>query len=161
MPLDPLSALSVAASAIQFIDFSSKIVSKRRHIYKSADGILREDAEVENVVTQLQALTSKLEDLTPTSGVRLDPDQLRLQQICKECSKVSKDLILFLGQLKVSTGTAHRGWDSLRTALKSAWSKEKVDAMVKRLEVLRAELDTHVLISMRQVYFYCEYPCLI
>jgi hypothetical protein len=49
MPLDPLSALSVAASAIQFIDFSSKIVSKGKHIYKSANGVLREDAEVENL----------------------------------------------------------------------------------------------------------------
>jgi hypothetical protein len=61
----------------------------------------------------------------------------------------------------VSTGTPHRGWESLRKALKSAWSKEKVDAMVKRLEVLRAELDTHDLISMRHVYLHYVYPCLI
>ncbi|KAF4633741.1 hypothetical protein G7Y89_g4367 [Cudoniella acicularis] len=50
--------------------------------------------------------------------------------------------------MKVSKGTGHRGWESFRKGLKAVWSNEKVDALSKKLERLRAELDSHVLLLL-------------
>jgi hypothetical protein len=47
--LDPFTTLSLVGNLIQFIDFSSKLVTKGREIYRSADGALRENLEVEVV----------------------------------------------------------------------------------------------------------------
>ena len=45
----------------------------------------------------------------------------------------------------------NRKWKSFRQALKSVWSKQAIDEMAKRLEVLRADLDTHILEILRFV----------
>ena len=57
MPLDPLSALSVAASVVQFLDFGNKIVSKGIQAYKSNDGALIENAEIEEATQRLAQLS--------------------------------------------------------------------------------------------------------
>ncbi len=60
MPLDPLSALSVAAAVVQFVDFSAKIVSKGKQLYKSPGGVLRENEQTETVTKRLQNLAQNL-----------------------------------------------------------------------------------------------------
>jgi hypothetical protein len=60
MPLDPLSALSVAASVVQFVDFAGKIVSKGKELYTSPSGALSENEWTETVTKRLQALTHNL-----------------------------------------------------------------------------------------------------
>jgi uncharacterized alpha-E superfamily protein len=113
MPLDPLSALSVAAGVVQFVDFSSKIVSKAKYLYKSINGVLRENAEAETVTIRLKQMTSKLsESLRQSETVvqtgedeELRAQHDRLREICKECRKVSDELISHLGELKVPTRT--------------------------------------------------------
>jgi hypothetical protein len=61
MVLDPMSAVSLAATIVQFVDFSSKIVSKGYHLYKSADGVLPENERLRYVITDLKSLNSKLQ----------------------------------------------------------------------------------------------------
>jgi hypothetical protein len=60
MPLDPLSALSVAASVVQFADFAGKIVSKGKELYTSPSGALSENEWTETVTKRLQASTHNL-----------------------------------------------------------------------------------------------------
>jgi hypothetical protein len=42
--MDPLTALSVAACVVQFVDYGTKLLSKGRELYKSADGALWENS---------------------------------------------------------------------------------------------------------------------
>jgi hypothetical protein len=155
MPLDPLSALSIAATVIQFVDFASKIVSKGKHIYKSTDGVIRENGETETVTLRLRDMANDvLQQSKPLEYLDgLDVEELsqdhRLQNICRECSRVSEELLLHLGSLKVPKGTEHRKWKSFRQALKSVWSKQELDAVAKRLDILRNELDTQILVLLR------------
>lgn len=193
MPLDPLSALSVAASVVQFVDFARKIVSKGKQLYKSPGGALRENEQTETATKRLQDLILKLKDSFNTPGTQRDPPQspvpwaaeesedakelserqdrqrrerqeylqqeeeekerdLRLQEIYNECAAVSAELLKHLRDIKVPKGQEHRQWRSFRQALKSVWSKDGVDDMARRLSVLREELDTHVLVLLRQVF---------
>ncbi|KAH9213046.1 hypothetical protein DL95DRAFT_238642, partial [Leptodontidium sp. 2 PMI_412] len=149
--IDPFSALSVAACVVQFVDFASKIVSKGRQIYKTTDGVLRENAEAETVTIRLQELSKKVKDSiragNATELISVDSEEvqnqhIRLQEICKECTE--------LGNLKVPKGSESRKWKSFRHALKSVWSKQALDSMAKRLETLRGELHTHILALVRE-----------
>ncbi|PMD58378.1 uncharacterized protein K444DRAFT_563688, partial [Hyaloscypha bicolor E] len=151
--MDPLSALSVAAAVIQFVDYGAGIVSKGTQLYKSVDGALGENIELETASIRLQQLSSGVQgslsqarrDSTQGSPTQVDQD---LETICKECVTVSKELVDKLETLKVPGDHRYKKWKSFRQALKSVWSKEKIEAIAKRLYSLRAELNTHVVVSL-------------
>ena len=154
MPFDPLSALSVAGSIVQFVDFASKIVCKGKLLYKSTDGALSENIETETVAIRLQELTNGLLKPLVRFGSITEEEyaqQQRLHEICKECSDISKEVLARLGNLKVPTGVERRRWKSFRQALKSVWSKQAIDALATRLKELRCELDAQMLVLLRQV----------
>jgi hypothetical protein len=58
--MDPLSALSVAASVAQFLEFGCSLVSKTRQIYKSASGATISQAETTIATRRLLELTQRL-----------------------------------------------------------------------------------------------------
>jgi hypothetical protein len=60
MVLDPLTAIGLAGNIVQFIDFSLTIVSKASEIRQSADGVPRENHDLEIVTKNLVAITARL-----------------------------------------------------------------------------------------------------
>jgi hypothetical protein len=152
--MDPVSALSLAANVVQFVVWGQNIVSKGNQLYKSADGALAENVQLETASIRLQQLSgsvqgslSQAQQGVPT-GSLAQSDQA-LEKICEECVAMSKELVDKLEKLKVPEGHPHKKWKSLRQALKSVWSKEKVEEISERLAALRTELDTHVITSIR------------
>lgn len=149
--LDPLSALSVAASAVQFIDFSTKIISKGQRLYHSTSGALPENDETETVTKRLKDLAQGLQ-APLQSDIAASDEGNALKDITQECLDTAHELIQELEKLKVPNGSKHRRWKSIRQALKSAWSREKLEKVKTRLRELKEDLRTHVLIHMRCVY---------
>lgn len=152
--MDPLSALSVAAAVVQFVDYGTKIVSKGTKLCKSSDGALAENIELETASTRLQRLSGTLQgslrrgQYEPQNGPLIESNQA-LESICEACVKMSKELIDRLEKLKVPEDHPHRKWKSFRLALKTVWSKEKIEEVADRLAELRTELDTQVIFSLR------------
>jgi hypothetical protein len=165
MPLDHMSALSVAAAVVQFIDYGTKVVSKGKELYKSPDGALYENVELEAASCRLQSLSRKmLASLHPEQLGALSEAETALENICHGCNEVSKLLVSRLDYIQLpkdladpddSDGNnafrekAQRKWHSFRQALKTVWSKKEIDEIADRLARLRTELDTHVLMSLR------------
>lgn len=58
--MDPLSALSVAAAVVQFVDYGTRLVSKTRELYKSTQGALTTNIELEAASKRVQYLTTPL-----------------------------------------------------------------------------------------------------
>ncbi|KAH8744856.1 hypothetical protein BGZ57DRAFT_778706, partial [Hyaloscypha finlandica] len=159
MPLDPMSALSVAAAVVQFIDYGTKVVSKGKELYKSPDGALYENVELEAASCRLQSLSRKmLASLHPEQLGALSEAETALENICHGCNEVSKLLVSRLEDIQLpkdladpddSDGNnafrekAQRKWHSFRQALKTVWSKKEIDEIADRLARLRTELDTH------------------
>jgi hypothetical protein len=77
------------------------------------------------------------------------PLNLNFKKICDEAVEVADTLIDRLHQAK--TDGIHRPWSSFQHAIKSAWSRKEIDALLKRMNALRETLDTHVLFSLRYV----------
>ncbi len=143
--MDPISALSVAAAALQFVDFSRQIVCKSRELYQSSTGTIRENREAETVTMRLKELAQHLRQ---PANATSSPGS-RLQGICEECVDTSDVLIGRLHALKIPQHGSGQGWKSFRQALKSAWSKREIDATAAKLSGLRAELDTEILVHLR------------
>lgn len=151
--MDGLSALSVAASVAQFIEFGSSLVSKSKEIYQSANGLQIQHAEAATAARRVTELGEriKLARQVERPGMT-DADEQALEVICEGCISVSKELLSKLEKLKVGGGSKHRMFKSFRQALKSVWSKEAVDEIARRLEAFQRELDAHLLVSLRLVY---------
>jgi hypothetical protein len=151
MVLDPMSALSIAASAVQFVDFARIIVCKSKDLYRSTDEVLKENKQTETVAIRLRELAESI-GVPPTEPPLNSNSSLlisHLQTICIDCDSISTELLQRLHQLKVPDQLKHRKWRSFRQALKSVWSKWEIDSMAKRLSDLRADLETEVLVLLR------------
>jgi SMC interacting uncharacterized protein involved in chromosome segregation len=148
--MDGLSALSVAASVVQFIEFSSSLVTKSKEIYTSAHGAPIQQVEMEAAIKRLVELSEKIKTAPPRNRESIAQDQA-LTSICQGCITVSNQLLGKLKKLKVEDGVKHRGYKSFRQALKSVWAKASIDEMAARLNAFRREMDAHVLVSLRWV----------
>ncbi|PMD58174.1 uncharacterized protein K444DRAFT_532461, partial [Hyaloscypha bicolor E] len=142
MPLDPFTALSVAAEVVQFVDFSITIVSKGHKLAMSRTSQLQEHEHMEAAAKRLRDATRRI-DLLLTASPESDADRA-LKTICNGCKDVSNELSNELSKLKVPAGCNYRYWKSFRQGLKSVWGKSKLEAVNERLAELRQDLTIHV-----------------
>jgi hypothetical protein len=145
--MDPLSALSVAASVVQFVDFGTKIVSKGRKLYKYTDGALIEHAQVKEASGCLRTLSQSLRLLPPVGS--LSQSDEALVSICDGCVEVVDELLSKLKDLGLPKDHKHRKWKRFRQALETVWSKDEIKETEERMAKFRQELDIHVLLSLR------------
>lgn len=143
---DPLTALGLASNIIQLISFASDLVSKGREIYKSANGTLVENLELETITTSLQELSSHL--VPPSIPGKRSFTEVQLEELCHGCKDVSRQLLCVIQGLKASG--SHMRWKSFRQALNSVWKENKIEALLKRLERYRSQIDTTLLASLRE-----------
>ncbi|KAE9368295.1 hypothetical protein N431DRAFT_493784 [Stipitochalara longipes BDJ] len=152
--MDPLSALSIAASVVQFVQFSASLVSKTHEIYTSNEGTLSANVQAEAATKLLIDLVDKLRD-PPVTDCSFPPAEFQaLGDICNECVGISNELLARLDKLRVQDSHNHRKWKSFRQALKSVWSKDGIEAIRKRLAAGKDELDMHLIVSIRNKVYY-------
>ena len=173
--LDPLTALSVAGNIVQFVDFTVKLISKGNELYKSADGALVDNRDLEAIASNLARLTERLRTdmnhhlLPPVKVIKFraasdkraekelafklrdyTPEnrvEIELGEINAKCKGVSEDLLSVLRLFKVE-GKNNR-WKSFRMALKTIWDEDQIRSAVSELTECRKQLDTELLISLR------------
>jgi hypothetical protein len=100
--MEPLSALNIATSVVQFVDFSSKIISKSLEIYKSDYAELSEYSNIRYIITKLEELARDLEKslkLDDSTNSHMSQNDLGLLDLCKECKTISNKLIAVLDKL--------------------------------------------------------------
>ena len=110
--LDPLTALGLAGNLIQVIQFSYDIVSEGNKLYHDASGVLTQNKSVEEVSNDLadlsESLKTKQEEWRKAHGrTSLDPDELRLRNLCDRCVEVAYELQIQLNKLKAKEGRAN------------------------------------------------------
>ena len=150
MVLDPLSALSVAASIVQFIDFGMKLISKSRELAKSSSGALVEHEEMLAASIRLKDLDDGLQYSLTVLAIRkkkLTEAEVALREVSQECKAMATEFIQTLHGYFVEPG--HTVCKSFRMAFKAAWNKEGIDAMRQRLNDQRQQLSLNILIVIR------------
>jgi hypothetical protein len=150
--MDPLSALSVAGTAVQFIDFISKLISAGRQLYK--DGSLSVNAQAELATKDLKNYSDRMRQflqLNLTSGYLTKDETTVLEDICDEADRMASSLIKRLGELKApgkKKGKA-RAVKSAMLSISAMWDREEIDEFRSKLDVYRGVLDSTVLRTLR------------
>jgi len=147
--MDPLTALSLASSVIQIVDFSSKIISKSYQIYGSADGITGDTADIRTVTKHLKSIHDDLATRLQqrSSSGTLDEDEKALVTICEECRLIGEDLLKCLRTLEVTWGRFEK-WKSVWKAFESMWKKGDLDALAAKLGKFQQQLNNRLLLSI-------------
>ena len=146
--LDPLTALSIASSVIQIVDFGCKLVSDTQEIYHSASGATKNNVTAAEIAKDVNFL---YKDLTrkDQSFQRLDADDIALGKLVDSCTREAHALIKLLGELKVPKDTNQ--WKGLKTAIKNARKRGKVDEVESRLLKIQKQINSRLLVMMKYV----------
>lgn len=173
--MDPLSALSISATVVQFLDFGSKILSKSAEIYNSSLGISLENQNLAAIGTSMLNLSKDLEkkeaELEWKVSAPLDPSEARsrrnrseqwkkeqairesrqreLLSIVSACKSSSIELLNTIEKVKVQGPNSR--WKSFRQALLAMYKSGEVDEMAARLEKYRSQLVVLLLGSIQYV----------
>lgn len=147
--MDPLSALSIAASVVQFVQFGASLVSKTHEIYTSNEGKLSANVRAEVATKRLVDLVDKLRDPLVSGSSERSIESQELELICNKCVAISNELLGRLDKLRVQDRENHRKWKSFRQALKSVWSKDGIEAIRKQLAACKDELGMHLIVATR------------
>jgi hypothetical protein len=149
--MDPLTALSVAGTIVQLVDFGTKILRGSFSVYRSASGALPVNDELEIITRDLTVLATKLrrplyaEDV-PTIELHSIQDRA-LRDLCDNCARVADKLLDRLNGLRVQG--RHQMWRSLQHAIRTAWAQNEVDELTTTLSRYRTSIQTHILSSIR------------
>jgi hypothetical protein len=146
--MDPLTCLSVAGTAVQFLDFSIKILSASWKLYKN--GELGVHAQAAEAAGDLRAFSIKLRQSLrapdSNSTVTITDDDRDLEDLCRRCNEAADDLLARLEKLKSEKG---RSWKSLSQAIAGAWSKQSLAEMQDQLKEYMAAINSHIVGNLR------------
>jgi hypothetical protein len=154
--MDPMTALSLAGTIVQFVDFGTKLLKDGRELYKSGSGALTVNEELELTTNDLRALITKVRlglSTVPALGPLTEEeteDNYSFKKICDEAAKISENIIERLDKLKIKN-TEHRKWTSLKHAVRSGWEQRELADLIKRLSNFREALHGRILYSIRYV----------
>lgn len=143
--LDPLSAASLAAAILQFVDFGSKIIVSSYETYRSVNGTTEENVDLEYLT---QALYKFQDQLSTTSKQPAHGDQ-ELQRLAQKCSHIAGDLLVLLDNLKVKEKGLVRTWEALRQSCRLVWKKDEIARKEKLLDSITAQVNSRLLYMIR------------
>jgi hypothetical protein len=151
MVLDPLTALSLAGTVVQFVDFSSKILSNTQQFY--ARGSLSANDELELITTNLNDIFVKLKRPHHTIGAIgcNTRSEQQLLSICDASTKIADGILRRLEKLKLKgvPGDGNNGFEIVCKSLKAMWSRKDLVETLSKLEKYQLALNTFILIELR------------
>ncbi|KUJ06478.1 uncharacterized protein LY89DRAFT_692455 [Mollisia scopiformis] len=154
--MDPLTALSVARTIVQFADFGTKLFSEGYEMYKATTGALTANDQLALITVDLRVLIEKLQQFhwefvgesvakSPSADEQYHHEIV--EKICGDAVELADHILNRVDGLKVN-GKKHRKWNSFTQAIKSLWSREEIAGLVKRLSNLKDALLTRVIYSI-------------
>ncbi|KAH7360458.1 hypothetical protein BKA65DRAFT_421518 [Rhexocercosporidium sp. MPI-PUGE-AT-0058] len=131
--MDPLTVLGLASNIVQFVDFTSKLISATHSLYASSSGAKLENVELEGLTQDLQRLALQVNppDVSYTRNTMTE-EESDLLNLSKQCLEVSTELLLVLESIKVKGN--HKKWKSFYQALQSVRKKGEIEALQVRLD---------------------------
>ena len=151
--MECLTAVGLAANIIQFVEFSSRLLSEANEVYHSATGLSQEHVELQEVAEDLKKMVDLLVaphegDISQRGSSHFHPARMEINKIALAAKAVAEDLIAVTQRLKVADGSK-KVWRSFRQALSTLWNKDKIEGLQRRLKALRNQLSVHILAYVR------------
>ncbi|TGO21177.1 hypothetical protein BPAE_0235g00060 [Botrytis paeoniae] len=137
--LDPLSALSLAGTIVQFVDFGSKVISTATELHHSSEGALANNLELSTIISDLSSISNDLSARSTGQGKHsYNKNELALIGLASPCKGLSDKLLHVLDGLNIKK--ADTKWASAHQAMRSLWKKAYISEISKRLDDFRNQL---------------------
>lgn len=154
--MDPITAIGLAGSILQFITFASSLISEANEIHNSTSGSSVQTTNTQEAYARLEELSKKLasssrEDslLQPFGESRnYDGNIVAINDLADLCHKDSKRLLDVVSRLTLQDASRNR-WHSLHMAIKTAWTRKEIAELEQRLHNTQATLTFHLCASTR------------
>ena len=148
---EALAAFGIAVNIMQFIDFSSRVLSTSYKLYKSSRGVSEEHQALEDITNDLRNISSGLQHAVRQEEQHrsASSDDLQLQKLGAKCSLACDELLSALEHLKALDRPSK--WANLRAALRSVWKESRIDGFRARVNEFRQEVIVRVLNGLRWV----------
>ena len=169
MVLETEVAIGLASSVVTFVCFACNVVSTTKQYYRSPDGMLQENHELLSIAESFKryndGILSWLEHTPrliekPDRGGKLKPSSKPNRQStaltqgersliisARQCQRIAVEFITILENLRVSDSSGK--WSYFFEALRTVWSKDKIEAKLSKLRVAREDLLLNLLIVTR------------
>jgi hypothetical protein len=146
--MDPMTAIGLAGSIVQFVSFSHEFVSLGKEIYKSSAGVREQSIELDTMIQDLSAIHESLLQSWSTDPTRRSKQENNIASLVTQCEPIYKELQGVLAGLQVQ-GDDRRKWKSFCKALKSVWKEDQINNLEKRLHRLQQQIDSHLITDIR------------
>jgi hypothetical protein len=146
--MDPMTAIGLADSIVQFVSFSHEFVSLGKEIYKSSAGAREQSIELDTMIQDLSAIHKSLLQSWSTDPANRSNQENNIASLVTQCEPVYKELQGVLAGLQVQ-GDDRRKWKSFCKALKSVWKEDQISSLEKRLQRLQQQIDSHLINDIR------------
>ncbi|KAI1323378.1 hypothetical protein F5Y16DRAFT_412669 [Xylariaceae sp. FL0255] len=146
--MDPISAIGLASSVVQLLDFAGKLVSKSKEIYRSGRGSLVKHDEIEAVTKTLETQSRRIA-LQANSFQRSSSETGRdLLELCDGVRTLSRTLITTIDSVRCGEGSGR--WTSFLQALRTVWKEKEITDMRERLQRYRQQVDSLLLTGLQE-----------
>jgi len=150
--MDPVSALGVAAAAVQFVDFSATIVKDIIAAYQfleSGNSSLSYFQRIKTSAHRLHASNLRLRRSLHPDQLQREPTQTEndILAVSQVCIDISIELQRVLD--KLNPDNTHSKIKTVWMALKVVWEKGNIDSLEQRLLEQREQLMFVILLSLR------------
>lgn len=179
--MDPLSALSVAAAVVQFVDFGSRLVKQASTIRKDAAGVREKIVGIDRISQELLELSGQIrERMAPfqRSGGQPTVMELRLLEACDNCKDIGEQIAESISKIQekgvksVNVGGSLAGpvigalkdgrsmFSDFRDALRLVLAEGRIVDLERNLETTKSRLmltmiaNLWYILSATPVHFY-------
>lgn len=146
---DPLTALSVAAAVVQFVEFSTKLLSTGVGVYKSVSGVSEVNEEIGRHAENVQSLTNSVIAASVNAPLILSVQEKKIIALAKQCQDISRKLLDLLEDLKVKGKGARRVVAAARQSLRSMVHADRIENLQKALDRIRSDVNLGLSIVLR------------
>lgn len=143
-----LSALSLASSIVQLIDFAYELVADARAIRESAKGLSAQNSDIGIVTENLKEISQKIKDQSFNVPLNSRDDDAALLKLAESSLEVTDELLQQLDVLSVQIGP-NKKWNSFRQAWKAVWKKDRIQKLQDRLDLLRQEMNVQSIMIVK------------
>jgi pyruvate-formate lyase-activating enzyme len=143
--LDPLSAIGLAASIVQFVDYSTELIKGSLEKYRSVSGATEENESLEIVIKEMKVLSLRL---LPIPGSDPSEDEKAIRRVAAECRILSGQILDLLEKVKAKNSKS-KIKAALFAAIKGKFYEAERLELERRLANCRSQLELQLSLLSR------------
>ena len=141
--MDPLTAAGLVGHIINFVNFSTKVLSRARQLHESGSGAMEENDELESQARNIKDLADRTRHRPSAvpgkshSSLSITSEKV-LDGLSQQCIQVADELLEILNSVKVKGDNRTR--KSAIQAVKTMWKQDQIVSLQRRLDRINKQL---------------------